>query len=143
MSQTNKICLKSKCFLVTLKFIIIFILTFLYIWTGLVISYLIFCFQGAGCTQDGECGRDRACDVESGTCIDPCKGACDKSYCNAKQHKPFCFLITNTTSECKRAVRIIWPGLLPKIPIHRFIILLYLTVIYYHTFLSNLFLISC
>lgn len=66
---------------------------------------MLLCFLGAGCTQNEECERDRACDVEAGTCVDPCKGACgQKSFCNAKEHKPSCFELANTESKFKAVV---------------------------------------
>lgn len=71
----------------------------------MILNHLLLCSPGAGCTHDGECERDRACDVEAGTCVDPCKGACgQKSFCNAKEHKPSCFELANTESKFKLVV---------------------------------------
>lgn len=71
----------------------------------MILCHSVLCSLGAGCTHDDECERDRACDVEAGTCVDPCKGACgQQSFCNAKEHKPSCFELANTESKFKLVV---------------------------------------
>lgn len=50
--------------------------------------------------NDYECAEDRACDAETGTCVDPYKDNGDeKSFCEVKAHKTSCFKVANATSK--------------------------------------------